>query len=140
MASNLLRAAKAHFRCPSCGLHRSNIPSPQEYQQMADIHRMADDAQEAVRDAADQASDKVREFGDKAGETFRKASDKVNQSAKDGLKTARQFAQTAQKYVEDSGIGDVDVREIVNREPWIALGVAFAAGFVVAQIMRRMSK
>jgi ElaB/YqjD/DUF883 family membrane-anchored ribosome-binding protein len=75
---------------------------------------MADDAQEAVRDAADQASDKVREFGDKAGETFRKASDKVNQSAKDGLKTARQFAQTAQKYVEDSGIGDVDVREIVT--------------------------
>jgi ElaB/YqjD/DUF883 family membrane-anchored ribosome-binding protein len=106
---------------------------------MADIHRMADDAQSSIRDAADQASDKVREMGEKANETFRKASDKVNQSAKEGLKTARQFAETAQKYVEQSGLADVDVREIVNREPWIALGVAFAAGYVVAQIMRRMS-
>jgi len=106
---------------------------------MADIHRMADDAQSSMRDAADQASDKVREMGDKASDTIRKASDRMNQSAKDGLKTARQFAETAQKYVEQSGLGDVDVREMVNREPWIALGVAFAAGFVIAQIMRRMS-
>jgi ElaB/YqjD/DUF883 family membrane-anchored ribosome-binding protein len=107
---------------------------------MADTYRMAEDAHATMRDAADRASDKVREVGDKAGETLRKAADKVNQSAKDGLKTAKQFAETAQKYVEDSGLGDVDVREIVNREPWIALGVAFVVGFAAAHLMRRMSE
>ena len=106
---------------------------------MADTHRMAEDAQASVQDAADKASEKLRDLGDKAGDTFRKASDKVNQSAKDGLKTARQFAETAQKYVENSGLAEVDVREIISREPWVALGVAFAAGWLAAQLMRRMS-
>jgi ElaB/YqjD/DUF883 family membrane-anchored ribosome-binding protein len=107
---------------------------------MADTNRMAENAQAKLRDTADRASDMAHEAADYAGETIRNASDKVNQSARDGLKTARQFAETAQKYVEESGIGDIDVREIVKREPWIALGVAFAAGYVVAQIMRRMSR
>jgi len=98
---------------------------------------MAENVQATARDAVDRASDKVREVGDKASETFRRATDTVNQAAKDGLKTAGQFAQTAQKYVEESGLADVDVREIVRRQPWIALGVAFAAGYVAAQIMRR---
>ena len=106
---------------------------------MADTQRMADDAQATLRDAADKASEKIREVGDKASETLRSAADKVNQSAKEGLKTAKQFAETAQKYVEESGLADVDVREIVNRDPWIALGVAFAVGYVAAQIMRRLS-
>jgi ElaB/YqjD/DUF883 family membrane-anchored ribosome-binding protein len=106
---------------------------------MADTNRMAEDAQAKIRDTADWASDKAQEAADRAGDTFRKASDKVNQSARDGLKTARQFAETAQKYVEDSGLADVDVREIIRREPWVALGVAFAAGWLAAQIMRRMS-
>ena len=106
---------------------------------MADTNRMAEDAQTKLRDAADWASDKAHEAADLGGENIRKAADKINQSAKDGLKTARQFAETASKYVEESGLGDVDVREIVRREPWIALGVAFAAGYVAAQIMRRLS-
>jgi ElaB/YqjD/DUF883 family membrane-anchored ribosome-binding protein len=106
---------------------------------MADTNRMAEDAQAKIRDTADWASDKAQEAADRAGDTFRKASDKVNQSARDGLKTAKQFAETAQKYVEDSGLADVDVREIIRREPWVALGVAFAAGWLTAQIMRRMS-
>jgi ElaB/YqjD/DUF883 family membrane-anchored ribosome-binding protein len=104
---------------------------------MTDTNGMAEDAQATARDAGEKVSDKVHEVGDQARETFRKATDKVNQAAKDGLKTAGQFAQTAQKYVEESGLAGVDVREIVKREPWIALGVAFAAGYVAAQIMRR---
>ena len=107
---------------------------------MADPHRMAEDAQAKLRETADRVSDMAHDAADQAGETLRKAGERVNQSAKDGLKTARQFAENAQKYVEQSGLADVDVREIVNREPWIALGVAFAAGFVLAQIMRRMSQ
>ena len=104
---------------------------------MTDTNGLSENAQATVRDAGEKISDKVREVGDKASETFRKANDKVNQVAKDGLKTVGQFAQTAQKYVEESGLGGVDVREIVKREPWIALGIAFAAGYVAAQIMRR---
>jgi len=107
---------------------------------MADSHRMAEDAQAKLRDTADRVTDMAHDAADQAGETFRKASDKVNAAAKDGLKTARQFASTAQKYVEESGLADLDVREIVNREPWIALGVAFAAGYLVAQIMQRISR
>jgi ElaB/YqjD/DUF883 family membrane-anchored ribosome-binding protein len=104
---------------------------------MTDTNGMAESAQAIVRDAGEKVSDKVREVGDKASETLRQATDKVKQVAQDGLKTAGDFAQTAQKYVEKSGLADMDVREIVKREPWIALGVAFAAGCVAAQIIRR---
>jgi ElaB/YqjD/DUF883 family membrane-anchored ribosome-binding protein len=106
---------------------------------MTNTNGIAEDVQATVRNTTDRASDKLRQVGDKASETFHKASDKVNEAVTNGFKTARQFAQTAQKYVEDSGIGDVDVREVVQREPWVSLGVAFALGYVAAQITRRMS-
>ena len=107
---------------------------------MADTSRMAEDAQAKLRETADRFSDMAHDAADQATETIRKASDRVNSAAKGGLKTARQFAETAQKYVEESGLGDVDVREIVKKEPWIALGVAFALGYVVARIVRRVSQ
>jgi ElaB/YqjD/DUF883 family membrane-anchored ribosome-binding protein len=106
---------------------------------MADTNRMAEEAQSKLRDAADRVSDKAHEVADQAGETIRRATDKVNDAAKGGVKTAKQFAEAAQQYVQDSGLADVDVREIIKREPWIALGVAFAVGYVAAQVMRRLS-
>jgi len=63
----------------------------------------------------------------------------MNRSAKDGLKAAKHFVDAAQHYVEDSGIADIDVAEIVKRDPWIALGVAFAVGYVAAHLVRRLS-
>ncbi len=104
---------------------------------MTDTNGMAEAAQATARNASEKVLEKVSEMGDKASETFRNVTDKVNQAAKDGLNTAGEFAQTAQKLVEQSGLGGVDVREIVKREPWIALGVAFAAGYITAQIIRR---
>ena len=106
---------------------------------MAEIQRMADEAESTIRDAAEKVADKVRGAAEKGGETYRKAADKVNQSAKEGIKTAQQFADTAQKYVQDSGLADLDLRDFVTREPWIALGVAFAVGYVAAQVLRRIS-
>jgi len=106
---------------------------------MADTHRMADEAQSRLRDVADKVSDKASDMADQAGDTIKRATDKVNDAAKGGLKTARQFADAAQQFVHESGIGDVNVREIVQREPWLAIGVAFAVGFAVAQVMRRVS-
>src|SRR5271157_1184353 len=93
--------AEGDFRCHQRGLHDSNIPRPQEHSEMADSHRMAEDAQAKLRDTADRVTDIAHDAADQAAETFRKASDKVNAAAKDGLKTARQFASSAQKYVEE---------------------------------------
>jgi ElaB/YqjD/DUF883 family membrane-anchored ribosome-binding protein len=106
---------------------------------MVDTYRMAEDAQSKLRDTADQVSDKAHNMADKANETIRKAADRMNDAAKGGLKTAKEFADAAQQFVQDSGIADVDVRELVQREPWLAIGVAFAVGFAVAQVMRRLS-
>ena len=106
---------------------------------MADTYRMADDAQSKLRDAADRVSDKAHEVADQAGETIRKATDKVNDAAKGGIKTAKYLADAAQQYVQESGVAEMDLREIVKREPWIALGVAFAIGYLAAQVMRRLS-
>ena len=107
---------------------------------MAEMNRMTEDAQAKLRETADRISDFAHDAANQAGETIRNASDRVNDAAKTGLRTARQFAQTAQKYVDSSGLGDVDVREIVQKEPWIALGVAFAVGYIAAQIVRRISQ
>ena len=68
-----------------------------------------------------------------------KTADQVNRSAKDGFKAAKHFVGAAQQYVDDSGLADIDVAEIVKRDPWIALGVAFAVGYVAAQVVRRLS-
>lgn len=106
---------------------------------MTDTNGMAETTPTTVRDAENKVSDKIREIGDNASATFRTATERVNEAAKDGLKTAKQFAETAQKYVEQSGLAEVDVSEIIKREPWIALGVAFAVGYIAAQIMRRLS-
>lgn len=106
---------------------------------MADTYRMAEDAQSKLRDTADLVSDTAHTMADQANETIRKAADRVNHAAKGGLKTAKQFADAAQQFVQESGIADVDVRELVQREPWLAIGVAFAVGFAVAQVMRRIS-
>lgn len=59
------------------------------------------------------------------------AADKASQAVKDGY-------EAAQKYVADAGF-DVDIREFVRREPWIAVAAAFAIGYVAAQIVKRIS-
>ncbi|HVN29744.1 MAG TPA: hypothetical protein VMT64_14710 [Candidatus Binataceae bacterium] len=100
---------------------------------------MADDAQNKFRDMADRVSDRAEEFADQAGDTVRRAADKFNRSAHDGLDAAKDFVAAAQRYVEDSGLAEIDVAEVVRRDPWIALGVAFAVGYVAAQIVRRLS-
>mgnify|MGYP001342205180 CR=1 FL=1 len=102
---------------------------------MADVQRMTDDAESTIKNVADQAAD----MAGKTGETFKKAADKINETAKEGLKSAQQFADAAQQYVQDSGLADLDLREFVKNEPWIALGVAFAVGYIAARVMRRMA-
>jgi ElaB/YqjD/DUF883 family membrane-anchored ribosome-binding protein len=61
----------------------------------------------------------------------RQAADVAGQAVKDGYRAA-------QKYVQDKGL-DLDLRDFVRREPWIALATAFAIGYVAAQIVRRVT-
>ncbi len=61
----------------------------------------------------------------------RQAADKASQAVKDGFDSAQQF-------VKDKGV-DLDLRDFVRREPWLAIAAAFAIGYVAAQIVRRVS-
>ena len=61
----------------------------------------------------------------------RDAADRAADALKDGY-------DAAQQYVQDR-VGDFDLREFVRREPWLAIAAAFAVGYVVAQIVKRVS-
>jgi ElaB/YqjD/DUF883 family membrane-anchored ribosome-binding protein len=99
---------------------------------MTDEDQMAEDEEAAVRGAAGKASDKVRELGDKATKAFRDTTDKASKATKESLNSARRFAET----VPDT-IAAADVREILTRQPWITMGVAFVIEFIAGQIVRR---
>ena len=73
-------------------------------------------AKSTVRDAMDQG---------------REAAEKAGQAVKDGY-------EAAQQYVEKELL-NLDLRDFVRREPWIAIAAAFAIGYVAAQIVRRVS-
>jgi ElaB/YqjD/DUF883 family membrane-anchored ribosome-binding protein len=77
---------------------------------------LEDTANSTVRSAMDQG---------------RQAADKASQAVKDGY-------DAAQQYVKDQGF-ELDLREMVRREPWFAIAAAFAVGYVVAQVVRRVS-
>ena len=70
---------------------------------------------------------------DTADSSVRSAMDQGRQAAdiKDGY-------DAAQQYVKDKS-ADLDLRELVRSEPWFAIAAAFAVGYVVAQIVRRVS-
>ena len=61
----------------------------------------------------------------------RQAADKASQVIQDGY-------EAAQQYVKDKGV-ELDLREIVGSEPWFAIAAAFAVGYIVARIVRRVS-
>jgi ElaB/YqjD/DUF883 family membrane-anchored ribosome-binding protein len=102
---------------------------------MAETQRMTEQAESIINNAAD----KARDAAEMGGDSIRRAADKVSQSAKEGLKTAQHLADAAQDYIQDSGLADLNLREFVKREPWIALGAAFAIGYAAARLMRRLS-
>jgi ElaB/YqjD/DUF883 family membrane-anchored ribosome-binding protein len=77
---------------------------------------MEETANSSVRNAMDQG---------------RQAADKASDAIKDGYDAAQQF-------VKDKAM-DLDLREFVRREPWLAIAAAFAVGYVAAQIVRRVS-
>ena len=59
-----------------------------------------------------------------------------SKTAKAG-QTVKEGYEAVQQYAEDKGL-DFDLQGFVQREPWLALAAAFAVGYTVAQIMRRV--
>jgi ElaB/YqjD/DUF883 family membrane-anchored ribosome-binding protein len=77
-------------------------------------------------------------FEDTANSTVRSAMDQGRQAADKASEAIKDGYDAAQQFVKDKGI-DLDLREFVGREPWLAIAVAFAVGYVAAQIVRRVS-
>ena len=75
--------------------------------------------------------DTVNSSAHSAIDQGRDAADRAADALKDGY-------DAAQQYVQDR-VGDFDLREFVRREPWLAIAAAFAVGYVVAQIVKRVS-
>jgi ElaB/YqjD/DUF883 family membrane-anchored ribosome-binding protein len=77
-------------------------------------------------------------FEDTANSSVRSAIDQGRQAADKASQVIQDGYDAAQQYAKDRGV-DLDLREFVRREPWFAIAAAFAVGYVVAQIVRKVS-
>ncbi len=77
-------------------------------------------------------------FEDTANSTVRTAMDQGRQAADVASQAVKDGYDAAQQYVKDKGM-DLDLRDFVRREPWLAIAAAFAVGYFAAQIVRRVS-
>jgi ElaB/YqjD/DUF883 family membrane-anchored ribosome-binding protein len=75
---------------------------------------------------------------DTANSSARAAMDQGRQTADKATEEIKDGYDAAQQYVKDK-VADLDLSELVRREPWFAIAAAFAVGYVVAQIVRRVS-
>ena len=53
-----------------------------------------------------------------------------------GRKAAERASDAVKNYVSDHDFG-YELREFVRDQPWLAVGAAFAIGYVFARLMRR---
>jgi len=53
-----------------------------------------------------------------------------------GRKAAERASEAMKDYVADHDLGS-ELRDFVRDQPWLAVGAAFAMGYVVARLMRR---
>ena len=75
---------------------------------------------------------------DTANSTVRTAMDQGRQAADKASQVIQDGYDAAQQYAKDKGL-ELDLRELVRREPWFAIAAAFAVGYVIAQVVRRVS-
>jgi ElaB/YqjD/DUF883 family membrane-anchored ribosome-binding protein len=77
-------------------------------------------------------------YEDVANSTVRQAMDQGRQAADAASQTLKEGYQAAQRYAREKGV-DIDLRDFVRREPWLAIAAAFTVGYVAAQIVRRIA-
>jgi len=61
--------------------------------------------------------------------------DETSESAQRAFKTAKQYLRNSGKYAGE--IAD-EVTTFVQRDPWLAMGAAFALGYAIAQLIKRL--
>jgi ElaB/YqjD/DUF883 family membrane-anchored ribosome-binding protein len=72
---------------------------------------------------------------EEAGETLRKAAAAGEHALEDSYETVREYGTRSVEYVEEIGDG---LTNFVRRQPLIAVGAALLAGYMAAQLLRRM--
>jgi ElaB/YqjD/DUF883 family membrane-anchored ribosome-binding protein len=73
-----------------------------------------------------------------ADSTVQTATDQARQAADIATQVIKDSYDAAQQFAKNKGI-DLDLREFVRREPWLAIAAAFAVGYFAARIVRRVS-
>jgi ElaB/YqjD/DUF883 family membrane-anchored ribosome-binding protein len=68
----------------------------------------------------------------------RETIDRTQETLDNASQTIKETYEAAQKYAKNSEVGS-QLRDFVEREPWIAIATAFAIGYVAAQIVKRIS-
>ena len=89
--------------------------------------------EDTAKTTMNRAKEQVRGAAEKGRQAAEAAADRVTDAIKNGYQAAQQFA-------EDRRLFEVEgVRDFIREEPWVALGAAFAIGYVAARVMRRAS-
>jgi ElaB/YqjD/DUF883 family membrane-anchored ribosome-binding protein len=73
-----------------------------------------------------------------AKSTVRDAMDQGRETAEKAGRVVTGAYKAARQYAEDEGL-NLDLGDLIRREPWLAVAAAFAIGYVAAQIVRRIS-
>ena len=72
-----------------------------------------------------------------AKSTVRNAMDQGRETAEKAGRAVKGAYNAAQQYAGDEGL-NLDLGDLVRREPWLAVAAAFAIGYVAAQLVRRV--
>ena len=78
-----------------------------------------------IHNVADTANDSIRQGYEAASEYAEKGYDMASEYAEKGMDLAANVSS--------------NLHQFVRREPWIALAAAFAVGYTMARMMRRVS-
>lgn len=86
-------------------------------------------ATDRVRKTANETADSMREYANRAADTAQdyagRAYDSAQEYADSGMKMAGRMSE--------------NLRDFVRNDPWIAIMSAFAVGYLLARVMRRVS-
>jgi len=78
---------------------------------------------------------------------MRNAAASTREAAREGYNAAREYSENSYDAAREYGNSGLDVagrvsenlRDFVQKEPWIAVAGAFAVGYIIARMMRRVS-
>jgi ElaB/YqjD/DUF883 family membrane-anchored ribosome-binding protein len=90
-------------------------------------------AVENLSSSANESVERARRAAEKGYDTVQEAAEKA---AEKGREAIHGGYEAVQRFAEENGLEDV--RDFVRNEPWAAMAAAFALGWIVAQIMRRI--